>query len=108
MVRPRSCRVIYYFDTTTLGKRHQSFGHVIPFLPYKVDTDTKGNSSHSSFKIAFPKPQTMYSTIQSGHVPTNPQSGLNLSPQTRCPFTCKKTNGHATPPHVGRTHKGDR
>ena len=28
MVRPRSCRVIYYFDTLTLGRRHQSFGRV--------------------------------------------------------------------------------
>jgi hypothetical protein len=28
MVRPRSCQVIYYFDTPTLGRRHQSFGHV--------------------------------------------------------------------------------
>jgi len=28
MVRPRSCRVIYYFDTPALGRRHQSFGHV--------------------------------------------------------------------------------
>ena len=28
MVRPRSCRVIYYFDTPVLGRRHQSFGHV--------------------------------------------------------------------------------
>jgi hypothetical protein len=24
MVRPRSCWVIYYFDTPTLGRRHQS------------------------------------------------------------------------------------
>ena len=29
MVRPRSCRVIYYFDTPALGIRHQSFDHVI-------------------------------------------------------------------------------
>jgi hypothetical protein len=29
VVRPRSCRVIYYFDTPALGKRHQSFGRVI-------------------------------------------------------------------------------
>jgi hypothetical protein len=29
VVWPRSGRVIYYFDTPTLGKRHQSFGHVI-------------------------------------------------------------------------------
>jgi len=28
VVRPRYCRVIYYFDTPTLGKRHQSFGRV--------------------------------------------------------------------------------
>ena len=28
VVRPRSCRVIYYFDTPALGRRHQSFGHV--------------------------------------------------------------------------------
>ena len=30
MVRPRSCRVIYYFDTPALGRRHQSFGRVSP------------------------------------------------------------------------------
>ena len=29
VVRPRSCRVIYYFDTLALGIRHQSFDHVI-------------------------------------------------------------------------------
>jgi hypothetical protein len=28
VVRPRSCRVIYYFDTPTLGRRHQLFGRV--------------------------------------------------------------------------------
>ena len=28
VVRPRSCRVIYYFDTPALGKRHQSFVRV--------------------------------------------------------------------------------
>jgi hypothetical protein len=28
VVRPRSCRVIYYFDTPTLGRRHQLFGCV--------------------------------------------------------------------------------
>jgi len=31
VVRPRSCRVIYYFDTPTLGRRHQSFGRVNKF-----------------------------------------------------------------------------
>jgi hypothetical protein len=29
VVRPRSCRVIYYFDTSALGRRHQFFGRVI-------------------------------------------------------------------------------
>jgi hypothetical protein len=29
VVRPRSCRVIYYFDTPALGRRHQSFGRVM-------------------------------------------------------------------------------
>jgi len=28
VVRPWSCRVIYYFDTPTLGRRHQSFDRV--------------------------------------------------------------------------------
>jgi hypothetical protein len=28
VVRPRSCQVIYYFDTPTLERRHQSFGRV--------------------------------------------------------------------------------
>ena len=28
VVQPWSCRVIYYFDTPTLGRRHQLFGRV--------------------------------------------------------------------------------
>jgi hypothetical protein len=28
VVRPLSCRIIYYFGIPTLGKRHQSFGRV--------------------------------------------------------------------------------
>jgi len=28
VVRSRSCRIIYYFDTPALGRRHQSFGRV--------------------------------------------------------------------------------
>ena len=31
MVRPQSCRVIYYFDTPALRIRHQLFDHVISF-----------------------------------------------------------------------------
>jgi len=35
VVRPRSCRVIYYFDTPTPRKRYQSFGRV-KFLANKI------------------------------------------------------------------------
>jgi len=39
VVRPRSYRVIYFFDTPTLGRRHQSFGRVkfLAPLPGKVN-----------------------------------------------------------------------
>ena len=33
VVRPRSCRVIYYFDTPALGRGHQSFGRVKFLVP---------------------------------------------------------------------------
>ena len=36
VVRPQSCQVIYYFDTPTLGRRHQSFGRVKFFVPLPV------------------------------------------------------------------------
>jgi hypothetical protein len=29
VVRPRCCRVIFYFDTLALGRRHQLFGHIM-------------------------------------------------------------------------------
>ena len=32
VVRPRSCRVIYYFDTPALKRRHQAFGRVTPLV----------------------------------------------------------------------------
>jgi len=35
VVRRRPCRVIYYFDTPALGKRHQSFGRVIKHVSIK-------------------------------------------------------------------------
>jgi len=34
MVRPRSCRVIYYFDTPALRRRHQSFDRVNLFYHF--------------------------------------------------------------------------
>jgi len=63
VVRPRSCRVIYYFDTPTLGRRHQSFGRVkypllflIHGLPHLVSkfqrnlTDNKSNARNENLK----------------------------------------------------------
>jgi len=41
VVRPRSCRVIYYFDTPALGRRHQSFGHVTG-LKKKDENEERG------------------------------------------------------------------
>ena len=36
MVRPRSCRVIYYFDTPALGIRHQLFDRLIPHIKKNI------------------------------------------------------------------------
>jgi hypothetical protein len=38
VVWPRSCRVIYYFDTPALGRRYQSFGRVTKAL-YSVSIE---------------------------------------------------------------------
>ena len=41
MVRPRSCRVIYYFDTPTLEIRHQLFDRVtLQSLPLNMCDQT--------------------------------------------------------------------
>jgi len=37
VVRPRSCRVIYYFDTPALGRRHQSFGRVMSLKQFAFE-----------------------------------------------------------------------
>jgi hypothetical protein len=47
MVRPQSCRVIYYFDTPTLGRRHQSFGRVIRLLKNSLLNLVRKMMSHS-------------------------------------------------------------
>jgi hypothetical protein len=51
VVRPRSCRIIYYFDTLTLGRRHQLFDRV-----------SYNNSSLSKKNI--PKPNCMLSSLK--------------------------------------------
>ena len=43
MVRPRSCRVIYYFDTPVLGRRHQSFGRASHHAP-QCENRNKNNN----------------------------------------------------------------
>jgi len=50
MVRPRSCRVIYYFDTPALGRRYQSFGHVtdLPISPILTIIDKRELSVRSA------------------------------------------------------------
>jgi len=56
IVRPRSCWVIYYFDTLTLERRHQSFGRVTnPFIldpnpthPHQYNTPYSITSHNSS------------------------------------------------------------
>jgi hypothetical protein len=50
MVRPRSCRVIYYFDTPTLGIRHQSFDRVSDIWYYWLFMgEMEGSNRNISF-----------------------------------------------------------
>jgi hypothetical protein len=44
MVRPRSCRVIYYFDTPTLEIRHQLFDRVKILKKNDGDDDSCDNN----------------------------------------------------------------
>jgi hypothetical protein len=60
IVRPRSCRVIYYFDTPTLGRRYQSFGHVnyrfLHDLVAKKETQIRFISSKDQLADVLTKP----------------------------------------------------
>jgi hypothetical protein len=47
VVRPRSCQVIYYFDTPALGRRHQSFGRVTTRSKTPTWTLTSGSTVES-------------------------------------------------------------
>ena len=49
MVQPRSCRVIYYFDTPTLRRRHQSFGRVSNPQYFKEKKTTMLNSQPTQY-----------------------------------------------------------
>jgi hypothetical protein len=50
MVRPQSCRVIYYFDTPTLGIRHQSFDRVSDIWYYWLFMgEMEGSNRNISF-----------------------------------------------------------
>jgi len=51
VVRPRSCRVVYYFDTPAFGRRHQSFGHVT----YHPQTNGQAEISNREIKSILEK-----------------------------------------------------
>jgi len=68
VVRPRSCRVIYYFDTPALGRRHQSFDRVnydlwlsIENRPYKPTITENG--------VTIPKAMSEYMMKMVLHYP---------------------------------------
>jgi len=62
VIRRRSCRVIYYFDTPTLGRKHQSFGRVT------------GRPSIFIFKSNKPVSQPHPSSTRAWHIVT-PHTG---------------------------------
>jgi len=91
VVRPRSYRVIYYFNTPALGRRHQSFGRVnCPLPPLIIRGGFDGlreekNGSKNHKKPAFPlfpfscfprQPSAALSTSTTAaslaRIPTNP------------------------------------
>jgi hypothetical protein len=51
VVRPRSCQVIYYFDTPALGRRHQSFGRANGQGEWIVNLDKWCLKRMAEFKI---------------------------------------------------------
>jgi hypothetical protein len=53
VVRPRSCRVIYYFDTPALGRRHQSFGRVTLKLVSYSDYKNLANKNMEDMIISY-------------------------------------------------------
>jgi len=69
VVRPRSCRVIYYFDTPALGRRHQSFGRVNQPLQEIVETITEPEITlHALIGWAAPKTIRITARIRSSDV----------------------------------------
>ena len=56
MIRPRFCRVIYYFDTLTLGRRHQLFGNMLAAIVHAGQQLRKEEeASLASLKKSFEK-----------------------------------------------------
>jgi hypothetical protein len=68
VVRPQSCRVIYYFDTPTLGRRHQLFGRVTYLSCNRVlYVLRKKKTSHQIRKIIIKKKFKSYLPQTSRH-----------------------------------------
>jgi len=71
VVRPRSYRVIYYFDTPALGRRHQSFGRVtnhsvLPTIGTNIYDLTKIlNRKKSKVTTTIPELQSKIKTLKS-------------------------------------------
>jgi hypothetical protein len=63
VVRPRSYRVIYYFDTPTLGKKHQSFGRVIDHIE-RLQT----NIVETLWKIEMIFPPSFFDSMEHLHI----------------------------------------
>jgi len=65
VVRPRSCRVIYYFDTPALRRRHQSFDRVNQQLQEIVETITEPEITLHAL-IGWVAPKTIRITARIG------------------------------------------
>ncbi|XP_061949593.1 uncharacterized protein LOC133673016, partial [Populus nigra] len=93
VVRPRSCRVIYYFDTPTLRKRHQSFGRVKFLAPLLGSFQRPNNNPYSQ----------RYNPGWRNHLNFNWKSDNNNAQTSQPPFQAHHNfqNSHGyTPPYA--------
>jgi len=96
VVRPRSCRVIYYFDTPALGRRHQSFSRVISLcycvvcavrLQFKIFW--QGYIKKNKKNLRFPR--RVYRRSYRCLLPTESPTDLHTSRGARMSDTCPST-----------------
>ena len=102
MVRPRSCRFIYYFDTPALGRRHQYFGRVthkqenvqatnlfIGDQPIKINNNFIPNRIHLTTESTtnLPSPKDLSSE--------NPKPKTKVDPKNVACYKCNQ-KGHTS------------